>query len=88
MSKLSARVTELSVAVTGGGHNVQWVRDRYAAMQPFVGAKRYLNCLESDDAGSSALAAAYGPNLPRLREIKKKYDPENVFRVDVNIPPA
>ena len=35
-----------------------------------------------------ALVAVYGPNLPKLRQIKKKYDPDNVFHLNVNIKPA
>ena len=51
-----------------------------------MGQKRYLNYL-GEDEGDQALAAAYGPNLSRLRQIKAKYDPENVFHVNVNIRP-
>jgi FAD/FMN-containing dehydrogenase len=47
-----------------------------------------MNYLDADDTGDAALKAAYGPNLPRLRELKKKYDPKNVFHLNVNIPPA
>ena len=63
-----------------------WGRESYAAVQPFVGEKRYLNYL-GEDEGDQALAAAYGPNLSRLRQLKAKYDPENVFHVNVNIKP-
>lgn len=64
-----------------------WARDSYAALRPFVAATRYLNYLDDDDAGDRTLTAAYGPNLPRLRSIKAKYDPDNVFHLNVNIPP-
>jgi Berberine and berberine like len=47
---------------------------------------RYVNYLE-DDASDPA-AIAYGANLPRLREIKGKYDPENFFRQNVNVRPS
>jgi hypothetical protein len=46
---------------------------------------RYLNYLE-DDAVHPA-AVAYGPNLPRLRQLKAKYDPQNLFRQNVNVLP-
>ena len=39
-------------------------------------------------ATDAVLTSVYGPNLSRLREIKKKYDPDNVFHVNVNIPPG
>lgn len=64
-----------------------WGRDSYAALQPFVAAARYMNYLDDDDADDRALVAAYGPNLPRLRSIKAKYDPDNAFHLNVNIPP-
>jgi FAD/FMN-containing dehydrogenase len=67
---------------------VNWCRNAYAAMQPFVGPRRYLNYLGDDDSSSAALAAAYGPNLARLRQIKAQYDPDNVFHLNINIPPA
>ena len=64
---------------------IAWARDSYAALGPFVGASRYLNYLDADDAGDAALSAAYGPNVARLRSAKAKYDPENVFRMNQNI---
>ncbi len=64
-----------------------WARDSYAALERFVGPSRYLNYLDHDDVGDRVLAAAYGPNVTRLQSIKAKYDPENVFHLNVNIPP-
>jgi FAD/FMN-containing dehydrogenase len=67
---------------------MSWARECYKALQPFTGANRYLNYLGDDDTADAALAAAYGPNLDRLRKIKGTYDPENVFHQNVNIKPA
>ena len=67
---------------------IAWARNSYAAMAPLTGSRRYVNYLDTDDSDAGALTAAYGPNLPRLQSIKAKYDPENVFHINVNISPT
>jgi FAD/FMN-containing dehydrogenase len=69
-----------------GDRNIAWCRDTYAALQPYLRSFRYVNYLEDDAAGDPA-AVAYGTNYARLRELKKKYDPENFFHTNVNIKP-
>ncbi len=68
--------------------NVAWTRGAYAALAPHFAAGRYVNYLnaeEMDQAG--AVEAAFGPNWKRLREVKRRYDPENVFHLNQNIKP-
>jgi len=65
-----------------------WARSAYAALTPFVASTRYLNYLDTDEGDAAGLAAAYGPNVQRLQSIKARYDPENVFHLNVNIPPS
>jgi len=65
--------------------NTKWVRDTYAALRPFASGRRYANYIGADEMTDDGVAAVYGPNLPRLREVKRKYDPENVFRENLNI---
>ena len=64
--------------------NVAWTRDFFAAVQPF-GAGAYVNYL-GDDEGDR-IDEAYGGNLARLVEIKRRWDPDNLFRVNQNIAP-
>ncbi len=66
---------------------IDWARKTYAAMEPFMAAGRYVNYLGDDETGDP-IAAAYGPNYSRLREIKAKYDPSNFFHVNQNIRPG
>jgi FAD/FMN-containing dehydrogenase len=66
----------------------KWCKDSYAALEPYFGTARYVNYLADDEAYDPASAAAYGPNYARLRTLKKKFDPENVFRTNVNIMPG
>jgi len=54
---------------------VAWCRETYAALRPYLGSFRYVNYLDADEQGDP-VAAAYGPNYPRLRELKRKCDPE------------
>jgi FAD/FMN-containing dehydrogenase len=65
---------------------ISWARNSYDALLPFMGATRYVNYLGDDEQGD-AVAAAYGPNYRRLRELKTKYDPGNFFHMNQNIQP-
>ena len=57
-------------------------------MSAHFAAGRYANYLNADEVGDqSALAAAFGPNAARLREVKRRYDPDNVFHHNQNIKP-
>lgn len=69
---------------------VGWVRGFSDAMRPHATAGQYVNFLGHDDADAHRKAlAVYGPaKLGRLAEVKRRYDPENLFRVNHNIPPT
>jgi FAD/FMN-containing dehydrogenase len=66
--------------------NIAWTRATFAALRPHLASGRWLNYL-GDDQAEDAIRAAYGPNYDRLREIKRRYDPENVFHLNHNIRP-
>jgi FAD/FMN-containing dehydrogenase len=65
--------------------NMAWTRAFYQAVKPF-GAGAYVNYLGEDE--SDRLEDAYGGNLARLTEIKRKWDPDNLFRENHNIAPG
>jgi len=67
--------------------NVAWTQAAYGAMSPFFADHRWLNYF-SDDDRADATRAAYGPNYDRLVEVKRRYDPENVFHLNHNIDPT
>jgi FAD/FMN-containing dehydrogenase len=64
---------------------VRWTRETFAALKPDFARGRWLNYLGDDE--DAAVRNAYGPNYERLREIKRRYDPENVFHLNHNIEP-
>ncbi len=66
--------------------NVQWTRDTHAALGEYLDDRRWLNYL-ADDQGDDAIRNAYGPNYDRLVELKRRYDPDNVFHHNHNIVP-
>jgi len=66
--------------------NITWAREAFAALRPEFAAGRWLNYL-GDDQADDAIRAAYGPNHARLREVKRRYDPDNVFHRNHNIVP-
>ena len=65
---------------------MRWARQTFSSLEPFFANTRYVNYLEADVAGDPA-AVAYGSNYPKLRQLKKKYDPDNFFHTNVNIAP-
>jgi FAD/FMN-containing dehydrogenase len=66
--------------------NVAWTNDTFATMSPFVDQAVYVNNLGNE--GASRVREAYGPNYERLAEIKRVYDPTNLFRHNHNIVPG
>jgi FAD/FMN-containing dehydrogenase len=68
---------------------IAWVKEFSDAMRPHAMAGQYVNFLGHDDADAHRKAlAAYGPaKLERLMELKHRYDPANLFRINHNIPP-
>lgn len=65
--------------------HINWARSAFDELQPDSLGGAYLNFLGDD--GPDRAAAAYGPSLPRLSKLKRRYDPENIFRLNQNIPP-
>jgi FAD/FMN-containing dehydrogenase len=66
--------------------NIAWTRATYHALEPFFASGRYVNYLDADES-AEAVHSAYGPNYARLVEIKRRYDPQNLFRLNQNIVP-
>jgi FAD binding domain/Berberine and berberine like len=64
---------------------VRWVQATRDNLQPFAHGV-YINQL--GDTSDQLVRSGYGPNYARLAEIKKKYDPNNVLRLNQNITPA
>ncbi|WOH20082.1 FAD-binding oxidoreductase [Paenarthrobacter sp. GOM3] len=65
--------------------NIAWARGYAAALAPHSEAGGYINFMDSED--QNRVADNYGPNWEKLVAVKAKYDPDNLFRVNQNIPP-
>jgi Berberine and berberine like len=62
--------------------------DLLAAMRPWATGSSFLNFNGVEDTGVEAVRRTYGPaTFARLRQLKDRYDPDNLFRVNFNIPP-
>ncbi|MCV0403849.1 MAG: FAD-binding oxidoreductase [Chloroflexi bacterium] len=66
--------------------NRAWVRAAWEALKPFSTGGNYVN-FQTDDEPTERTAESYRRNMARLRSIKARYDPENLFRVNRNIRP-
>jgi FAD/FMN-containing dehydrogenase len=66
--------------------NMQWTRELWDAMQPFLADAVYVNYI--GDEGEDRVRKAYPPaKYERLAALKTKYDPTNLFRMNQNIKP-
>ncbi|TDU83186.1 FAD/FMN-containing dehydrogenase [Kribbella voronezhensis] len=64
---------------------IEWVRNYYDAVAPHSESGGYVNFMADDDQGR--VADNYKGNYDRLVEVKRKYDPENLFHLNQNIVP-
>lgn len=64
----------------------KWAKTYWEALHPYSAGGAYVNFMMEE--GQSRVEATYGDNYKRLSEIKRKYDPTNLFRVNQNISPA
>jgi FAD/FMN-containing dehydrogenase len=64
---------------------IAWVRDFFRASAPYASAGAYVNFMTAEEG--DRVAAAYGPSYERLVELKRRYDPENIFHLNQNIKP-
>jgi FAD/FMN-containing dehydrogenase len=64
--------------------NIAWGRELAAALKPYASGAVYVNALGEEP---HRVRAAYGANWERLVELKRRYDPDNVFRLNANVSP-
>jgi hypothetical protein len=90
----SARNATWSMVIAGIGSDPAqaqalktWGRAYWQAVHPFNLEGAYVNFL-MDDEVDGRVQATYGENYERLASIKAKYDPQNLFQVNQNIPPG
>ena len=71
----------------GFDSHVDWAQRLYADVAPSLTGGAYINFLSAE--GDERVRAAYGEEkFARLRALKDKYDPTNVFHLNQNIPPS
>ena len=69
----------------GKDQAISWAKDYWNNMHPYSSGGAYVNFMMEE--GEDRIKATYGDNYQRLVEIKTKYDPNNLFRVNQNIKP-
>jgi len=68
--------------------HIDWVRGFWQAMQPHSAGRAYMNFFTADE-GKERLRAAYDDaSYRRLAELKARWDPTNLFRLNQNIEPS
>ncbi|MBI5105883.1 MAG: FAD-binding oxidoreductase [Solirubrobacterales bacterium] len=64
----------------------EWSVGYQEALHPYSAGGAYVNMMM--DEGAERVRASYRDNYDRLTRVKAQYDPDNLFRVNQNIPPA
>ena len=67
--------------------NIEWARSTWRDLRRFSTGGVYVNFL-TEEEGDERIRAAYGAQYGRLADIKTKWDPANLFRMNKNIPPS
>jgi FAD/FMN-containing dehydrogenase len=67
--------------------HIGWVRAAWDKMAPLMEDRAYINHISADDPPEK-VRASYGANHARLRQLKARYDPANLFRMNPNLTPA
>jgi Berberine and berberine like len=64
---------------------IGWAQELFKSGSPYAWVGAHVDFMTAEE--SDRFAAAYGPNYDRLVEIKRSYNPENVFHLNQNIKP-
>ena len=64
----------------------RWIRDAWRRLRPFSTGATYVN-FQTADEGDDRVRATYGANWDRLVEVKRRWDPDNLFRSNRNVRP-
>ena len=65
---------------------IEWAREVFRVLEPFATSREYFNFPGLYEEGEKSVRNTFGANLGRLQSIKRKYDPDNLFRLNHNIP--
>lgn len=89
-SHREAKFVHIIAGIDADGGNMPerqvWVRNYWTALHPHSSAGTYVNFLM--DEGQKRIKASYRQNFERLTQVKREWDPENMFHMNQNIHPA
>jgi FAD/FMN-containing dehydrogenase len=66
--------------------NIEWAQAAWRDMRRFSTGSAYINFM-TEEEGEERIRAAYGGNYERLVDVKTRWDPGNLFRMNKNIAP-
>ena len=67
--------------------NVEWTRALWDAMEPYSTGRMYFTFAMFEE-GEETTRATFGGNYDRLVDVKNRYDPETLLRLDQNLEPT